>query len=420
MDTSQVVQFEVFGRSALGDSLAVSVAWTASGGTITPSGHYTGASITGTFRIIATHEATGAADTARVIVTDVGPPVASVRVTPALVKLSVGEGAQLDAVIQDDEGNTLPGRPLTWITSDADVATVSARGYVTGVAIGPATITALSEGVRGEADVAVVPPAGPVVFVGAGNIADCGTTTDEATAQLLDEIEGTVFTAGDNAYPDGSASDYADCYEPTWGRHKDRTRPTPGNHDYHTTGAAGYFDYFGANAGEPGKGYYSFELGEWQVIALNSNIEMRAGSEQEQWLRAELAASGKICTIAYWHHPRFSSGHLGNFPESGPLWDALYEGGAEVIVAAHTHIYERFAPQTPAGDHDADDGIRQFVVGTGGTTLHPLGAPKPNSEVRNNDTHGVLKLTLGDGTYAWEFIPIEGRTFSDQGSGVCH
>jgi hypothetical protein len=257
-------------------------------------------------------------------------------------------------------------------------------------------------------------------LVGAGDIANCSTSTDEATARLLDDIAGTVFTAGDNAYPDGAAADFAACYAPTWGRHKARTRPSPGNHDYSTGGATGYFAYFGAAAGDPNTGYYSYDLGAWHIISLNSNVQMNRGSAQEQWLRADLAASTKRCTLAYWHHPRFSSGTHGSSTASHDLWQALYDAGAEIVVVGHDHDYERFAPQTPDGAADPARGIREFVAGTGGTDLRSIGAGIANSEVRNGDTHGVLRLTLGAGTYEWRFVPIAGRVFSDSGSGTCH
>jgi hypothetical protein len=259
------------------------------------------------------------------------------------------------------------------------------------------------------------------VLVGAGDIADCGTSGDEATANLLDNIAGTVFTAGDNAYNDGSPTNYSQCYAPTWGRHRARTRPSPGNHDYRTSGASGYFDYYGSNAGPAGLGYYSYNLGNWHIISLNSNIDMSAGSPQEQWLRADLAASNKPCTLAYWHHPRFSSGsHHGSSPTPQPLWQALYDARAEVVISGHEHNYERFAPQTPTGSADASRGIREFVVGTGGTDFYPSGTPIANSQVRNTGTWGVLKLTLSSNRYTWQFIPVAGKTFTDSGSGTCH
>ena len=260
-----------------------------------------------------------------------------------------------------------------------------------------------------------------MVLVGAGDIAACGNDNAEATAKLLDNIAGTVFTMGDNAYPGGTAASFADCYEPSWGRHKARTRPSPGNHDYRTSGATGYYNYFGANAGPAGQGYYSFDLGDWHIVALNSNISMSAGSTQEQWLRADLAANTKRCTIAYWHHARFSSGtRHGSDTRSQTVWNDLYSAGAELIVVGHEHNYERFAPQTPTGVADSARGVRQIVVGTGGRGFYPFGTPLPNSEVRNNTTFGVLKLTLSADSYAWAFIPVAGKTFTDSGSGACH
>lgn len=263
-----------------------------------------------------------------------------------------------------------------------------------------------------------------LVLVGAGDIASCNSTGDEATAALLDEISGTVFTIGDNVYPSGTAAQFADCYDPSWGRHKARTRPSPGNHDYETSGAAGYFDYFGALAGDPAKGYYSYDLGEWHIIALNSNCSAvggcGAGSPQEQWLRADLAAHPRACTLAYWHHPRFSSGRHGSNTAFQAFWQALYEYGADVVLNGHDHDYERFAPQNPSGVADPQHGIRQFVAGMGGRSHYLFeGSPIANSEVRNDDTFGVLKLTLHPTSYTWEFVPEAGKTFTDSGSEPC-
>ena len=263
------------------------------------------------------------------------------------------------------------------------------------------------------------PPPAPVVFVGAGDIAD-GRPEGLATAALLDSIPGTIFTTGDNAYPDGTPADYARNYVPTWGRHKARTRPSPGNHDYHVAGAPGYFGYFGGNAGPAGRGYYSYDLGEWHIISLNSEVDMKAGSPQEQWLRADLAAHPTDCTLAYMHTPRFSSGDHGSSRAPEALWQALYEAGAEVVLVGHDHNYQRFAPQTPAGVADPQRGIREFVVGTGGSELYSFTTPIANTEAYSVTTHGVLKLTLGSGTYSWEFIPIAGQTYRDSGTGTCH
>jgi acid phosphatase type 7 len=258
------------------------------------------------------------------------------------------------------------------------------------------------------------------VLVGAGDIASCASDGDEATASLLDGIAGTVFTTGDNVYPDGTAAEFASCYHPSWGRHKSRTYPSVGNHDSHTRDAAGYFEYFGSVAGAPGKGYYSYDLGAWHIIVLNSVIAVGAGSEQEQWLRADLAAHPVPCTLAYWHYPRFSSGIVhGSDPSMQPLWQALYDYGADVVLNGHEHNYERFALQNPAGVADPSRGIRQFVIGSGGRSHYAFGIPIANSEVRNENSYGVLKLTLHPNGYDWEFIPEAGKTFTDSGSGTC-
>lgn len=264
-------------------------------------------------------------------------------------------------------------------------------------------------------------PASDPVLVGAGDIAHCSSDGDEVTASLLDDIDGTVFTTGDNVYPDGTPEQFADCYDPSWGRHKSRTHPSPGNHDYHTEDAAGYFNYFGSMAGEPGKGYYSYDLGAWHIIVLNSNISVEAGSPQEQWLRTDLAAHPVACTLAYWHHPRFSSGTVhGSHASMQPLWQALYDYGADIVLAGHEHNYERFAPQDPWGRAASTRGIRQFVIGSGGRNHYSFRLlPAANSEVRNDDTHGVLKLTLHPTNYTWEFIPEPGKTFTDSGNAPC-
>ncbi|HMQ51169.1 MAG TPA: right-handed parallel beta-helix repeat-containing protein [Anaerolineae bacterium] len=263
----------------------------------------------------------------------------------------------------------------------------------------------------------------PAVLVGTGDIARCSYDEDQATAKLLDKIPGIVFTLGDHAYPDGSDDEFNDCYDPTWGRHQARTRPTPGNHDYHTPGAAGYFNYFGAAAGERGKGYYSYNHGAWHIIALNSECQAVGGCERDspqgQWLQADLAANPGICTLAYWHKPRFSSGRHGGSSTVQDFWELLYEAGAEVVLSSHDHNYERFAPQDPDGVADPDRGIRQFVVGTGGAGLYAFDSIQPNSEARNNDTHGVLKLTLHPTGYDWEFVPVAGQSFTDWGSASC-
>ena len=265
----------------------------------------------------------------------------------------------------------------------------------------------------------------PAVLVGAGDIADCRTLAGaKATAKLLDKIPGTVMAVGDLAYPDGSKENFT-CYDKTWGRARSRTRPAPGNHEFHAAGATPYFAYFGVLAGDNKTGFYSYDLGAWHIIVLNSECKdvggCEAGSPQERWLRADLASHPMAGILAYWHKPLFSSGIAhGNDLTMKPLWDALYEANADVVVNGHDHDYERFAPQTPDGAADSARGIREFVVGTGGKSLRPFGVPKPNSEARNADAFGVLKLTLHANSYDWRFIPEEGKGYRDSGSGVCH
>jgi hypothetical protein len=270
-----------------------------------------------------------------------------------------------------------------------------------------------------------LPPAAPVL-VGAGDIADCDSPGDEATAALIDQIPGTVFTAGDNAYVNGTAAEFDRCYGPTWGRFKGRTMPAPGNHEYQLDPAAtGYYGYFGAAAGDPAQGYYDYTLGSWHVIVLNSNCVpaggCEAGSPQEQWLRQVLAATDARCTVAITHHARFSSALAhGSQVELQPLWQALYDYGADLVVSGHDHVYERFGPQRPDGVADPLFGLRQFVVGTGGRDHRKFGLPAASSEVREGSTFGVLKLTLHADGYDWQFVPEAGQTFTDQGTTACH
>lgn len=271
-----------------------------------------------------------------------------------------------------------------------------------------------------ELTVEVAEPGADVYMVGAGDIARCDKSFDEATASLIDAIEGTVFTLGDNAYPTGSDADFANCFQPSWGRHKSRMRPTPGDKDYETANAAGYYNYFGPVAGDPTKGYYSYDLGDWHIIVLNSRIATNAGSPQEQWLRSDLAANPRLCTLAYWHDPLFySQGTSGVRTAVKPLWNALYEHGVELVLNGSSRLYERFAKQTPEGVADAR-GIREIIAGTGGIALSSFGTIRPNSEVRDNSSYGVLKLTLSPTSYRWEFVPIAGKTFTDVGTTNCH
>jgi hypothetical protein len=266
------------------------------------------------------------------------------------------------------------------------------------------------------------PPPTPTTatLVGAGDIGWCGSDGGPAlTAALLDDIQGTVFTAGDNAYPDGTLPDFQRCYEPSWGRHKSRTRPTPGNHEYRGAGAIGYFGYFGGAAGEFGEGWYSYRLGAWHIFALNSETSAFPGSPQYVWLRGELAANPTRCALAYYHTPVFASGANGGNPQMQAIWALLQESGVDVVVAGHNHSYERFAPQDSNGRADAR-GIRQFVVGTGGAPLTGFPFTAANSQVRDFSTWGVIRLTLEPESYAWQFVPVAGRTFTDTGRDTCH
>jgi PKD repeat protein len=267
--------------------------------------------------------------------------------------------------------------------------------------------------------------AGDPVLVGAGDIANCALSADSATAALINSTAGTVFTLGDNAYPNGATSDFANCYDPTWGSAKSRTMPVAGNHEYYTANAGPYYSYFGEPAGDPTKGWYSYDVGPgWHVVVLNSNCNSiggcGVGSPQERWLRADLAANTQPCTVAMWHHPRFSSGVYGNNSTTSAFWQALYQYGADLVLTGHEHDYERFAPQNPSGVADATYGLRQFVVGTGGANLRSFGTTAANSEVRNATSHGVLKLTLHPGSYDWNFLPVPGASLRDSGTTSCH
>ena len=257
----------------------------------------------------------------------------------------------------------------------------------------------------------------------AGDIAGAASgTNDDSTAALVERLNPDVaLTAGDQAYEDGSASEFDAYYHPTWGRFKGKTRPTAGNHEYHLSGAGPYFDYFGAAAGVRGKGWYSFNVGSWHLVSLNSNLSMSSSSEQITWLKADLAANAGRCTMAYWHRPRWTSGssHSSSTTPAAAI-QALYNVGADLVVTGHNHQYERFAPMNPSGARDDLKGIRTFVVGTGGAGLYGFGTVQPNSEVRNNDTYGVLRLSLREGAYDWRFERAAGGTFIDAGSNTCH
>jgi acid phosphatase type 7 len=263
-----------------------------------------------------------------------------------------------------------------------------------------------------------------VTLVGAGDIGRCDDRSDSKTARLVGKIPGTVFTLGDSAYPDGTREQFRDCYDPTWGKYKKRTRPTAGNHDYHTAGAKPYFNYFRWRAGRP-RGYYSYDRGAWHIVALNSNCEEVGGcdwrSAQGRWLSTDLDRHRGRCTLAYFHHPLYASGSGYDSPKVKPFWHILYNHHADAILNGHAHRYERFARITPSGERSSARGIRQFIVGTGGApggTQH--GPDEPRVQAKKVDAPGVLKLHLGSGFYHWKFVSVAGRNYTDSGKARCH
>lgn len=310
--------------------------------------------------------------------------------------------------------STLPGprAVASPTTSATEAATLTVAPTPTGAASAAPTSAAATSA-----------PAAAVILA-AGDISSCSTDGDAATADLLDDLAGTVVTLGDAVYPDGTAGQFADCFDPTWGRQRSRIRPTVGNHEYHTKGAAAYFRYFGTAAGDPATGYYAYDLGTWRVYSLNSNCTQiggcDAGSAQVKWLLADLAANPRDCVLAYWHHPRYSSAEHGSQASVDGLWDTLYGAGAEVVLSGHDHDYERFAPQSDGGRVDPDRGIVEFVVGTGGFSHYPFRDILSTSRVRNNTTFGVLELTLGVGSWSSRFVPVAGKSFTDTAGGTCH
>jgi hypothetical protein len=265
-----------------------------------------------------------------------------------------------------------------------------------------------------------VPPGEPALILAAGDITDCNRISDSATAAIAAGFpDATILTLGDNVYPGGTAADYNDCWVPAWGSLDPQIRPSPGNHDYYVAGATDYFDYFGAAAGIYRRGYYSFDLDEWHIISLNTDIATGTSSDQYEWLQLDLADNSAECTIAYWHTPRYTTGsHQPGSSASQDFWSLLDQAGAEVILNGHEHSYQRFEPLDGDGNPDAN-GIRQFVVGTGGTSLSPQEI-EDSRLVVYSATHGLLKLDLKSGSYAWEFLPIAGSNFTDSGNGTCH
>ncbi len=387
------------------------------------------------------------------------PPPAPTVDVGADLRASTGQAVALTARVAPPGANPSSYRwILSWGDASVDSGDVGSRGMITVshtyAAVGQYAVSLTGRSSTGDTGhdtttVIVEAPGTPQVFIGAGDIAECGIPWAGKTAALVDTIPGTVFTLGDNAYPYGRAGDYATCYTPTWGRFKKRTHPAPGNHDYQEnlpstdpdTIARGYFGYFGVAAGDGPVGNYSYDVGGWHIVVLNSSFEEKEilgrvldTTAQLSWLDADLGAHPSPCTLAIWHHPRFSSGVVhGPDTRMTSFWQHLYNAGADVILSGHEHNYERFAPQTPDGVADPARGIREFVVGTGGGGYDSLDVAKVthvgNSEVGSVD-HGVLKLTLMDGSYHWDFIPV-GYTLpvnqtppeyshTDSGTASCH
>ena len=264
------------------------------------------------------------------------------------------------------------------------------------------------------------------MLLAVGDISSCGSQGDYKTAAIVAQFpQASIATLGDTVYEQGSAQQFATCFDPVWGTFKDRIHPAVGNHEYLTPDASGYYGYFGAAAGDPTQGYYSYDLGSWHVVVLNSNCSKAggcgSGSPQEVWLKADLAAHPAKCTLAYWHHPRWSNGEHGDQPQVATLWTDLYDAGADLVLSGHDHDYERFEPLDGNGSPDPQRGIREFVVGTGGKNYYALNANITNtSQSHVADVFGVLKLVLHPDGYDWQFLPEPGKTFTDSGSGVCH
>jgi hypothetical protein len=324
--------------------------------------------------------------------------------------------------------------PNTTGYADANLSSSTIYSYTIDAFDGAGNRSARSTATSGTTG---APSSGDPVVATAGDIAcdpadgrfngGAGTATackQRATSNILFGSDvAAVLPLGDNQYEQATQWQFMQSYDASWGRVFALTRPVPGNHEYLTQGAAGYYGYFGTRAGDPTKGYYSYDVGAWHIIALNSEcanvVGCGFGSPQEEWLRSDLASHSNLCTLAYWHKPRFTSGLHGNDDSFATWWFELYTAGADIVLAGHDHDYERFAPQDPSQNPDPN-GIREFVVGTGGQEHEPFIAPAPNSQVFNNDTFGVMKLTLHPASYDWQFVPEAGGTFTDSGTAACH
>ncbi len=345
-------------------------------------------------------------------------PASVLVLSPPWASISSADGVSSDTVrvrFVTDSGDTLAGSAVQWSSTNSTVASVDANGLIHAHAVGATTIRGSVGGDVAARAITVTDP----VLVGAGDIGSCVSPHDEATAILIDSIGGTVFTLGDNDYSDGPPpATYGVCFDSTWGRHKPRLHPAPGDDDRRSNSLANYFAFFGAAAHSP-DGYYSYDLGAWHIVVLNTTPF--ADSAQVQWLRADLAAHANLCTLAISHRPRFSSGNTHSAATQGPIFQALHDADAEILLSGNDHDYERFAPQAPDQTPDPSGGVVQFVAGTGGKSHGGINLPvEPNSRAQNADTYGVLKLTLHAASYDWRFIPVAGKTFTDFGTAACH
>jgi hypothetical protein len=416
----------------------------------------TAADVGTTIRVAVTASNSAGASTATSVETEVVPALPPTNSSPPIISGVSQKGQTLTAGPGTWTGTDPIGYAYQWRRCDsagagcADIAGATGTTYtLTAPDVGTTirvTITASNSAGSSTATsvgTAPVSPPGDPVIAAAGDIAcdpasssfngGLGTSTSCRQKHTSDLLVGSdlagVLTLGDNQYEDGALAKFQASYDASWGRVKSITRPSAGNHEYSTADATGHFDYFNGTgnptgpAGERGKGYYSFDIGSWHLIALNSNCSRvggcGVGSPQEQWLKSDLTAHPNSCTLAYWHHARFSSGPHGNHASMQPIWQALYDASADVVLGGHDHAYERFAPQDPDGALDLSRGIRQFVVGSGGKSHYSFTTTQPNSEARNSDTFGVLKLTLHPTGYEWRFAAEAGKTFTDSGSDDC-
>ena len=331
--------------------------------------------------------------------------------------------AKVEYLVNGAVARTIASPPFTplWDSTSVPNGTVTIAARATDGAGNTTTSATVTVTVANAA-----PGSNPVLYA-AGDIGECGSPYMAQTGLLLGLAGATVATLGDHAYASGTSTEFANCYDPTWGAVKWRTRPTLGNHDNVTPGAAGYYAYFGSSAGPAGQGYYSYNLGTWHVVVLNSEcqtVSCASGSAQETWLRRDLSSSSAKCTVAYFHEPLFSSATAGQNTAVRPLWTDLYNARAELVLNGHTHMYERFAGQTPNGSLDTRNGVVEFTVGTGGDTdrndERAATSAARNSITRNANAYGVLQLTLRSGSYDWRYLPIPGVSYSDSGSATCH